>query len=354
MISFRYVKAAAGAARRAAEAAKLSSQPAPVEPELPVAIVFPGQGSQSVGMAGKVLRIHPKARARYEQASALLDYDLLALTEQGPDALLGDTEHSQPAIYTASIAWYEALRASWAAAGRELRPVAMSGHSMGQISALVAAGALDFERGLVLVRERGRIMAHADRERPGGMASIIGLRDRIVRVIVGEACTEGTLVVANDNGPGHAVVSGDENALLKVLRIAEDVGAKRAVRLPISIASHSPLMESAQREFREVVASMPWRNPEVPVTSNIDASPLRTPDQIVRELGNALCAPVQWDQAVRAMSSDGARLFVEAGPGDVLSKLVRRIARKAWTFPLSDEEEGLASRDYPDTSGIPK
>ena len=336
------------------EAAQLSSQTARIEPELPVAVVFPGQGSQSVGMAGKVLRIHPAGHARYEQASALLGYDLLKLTEQGPDALLGDTEHSQPAIYTASIAWYEALRASWEAVGRDLRPVAMSGHSMGQITALVAAGALGFEHGLMLVRERGRIMAYADRERPGGMASIIGLRDRIVRAIVGEACTEGTLVVANDNGPGHTVVSGDESALVKVLRMAEEVGAKRAVRLPISIASHSPLMASAQREFRSVVSSMPWREPAVPVTSNIDAGLLRTPGQIVNELGGALCAPVEWDKVVRSMSSDGACLFVEAGPGDVLSKLVRRISRKAWTFPLSDEEVGLARRDYPDTSGIPK
>jgi [acyl-carrier-protein] S-malonyltransferase len=113
-------------------------------------------------------------------------------------------------------------------------------------------------------------------------------------------------------------------------------------------------MEHAQRDFREVVASMPWRVPDVPVTSNIDASSLRTPAQIVDELGSALCAPVEWDKAVRAMSGDGVQLFVEAGPGDVLSKLVRRIARKSWTFPLSDDDEGLASRDYPDTSGIPK
>ena len=318
------------------------------------AVVFPGQGSQSRGMAGKVLRVYPEARERFERASQMLDYDLLHLIEQGPEKVLGDTLHSQPAIYTASIAWFDAWRAKWASAGRDLRPVAMAGHSMGQITAMVAAGTLDFERGLTLVSERGRIMQEAGLARPGGMASIIGLRDRLVRAIVGEACTEGTLVVANDNGPGHTVVSGDESAVRKVLRIAEDMGAKRAVRLPISIASHSPLMQNAQREFGAAVDRMPWRDPEVSITSNIDAALLQTREAMVKELHESLLAPVRWDAAVKAMAGQGAELFVEAGPGDVLSKLVRRISRKAWTFPVSDDEDGLARRDYPAMTGIPK
>lgn len=319
-----------------------------------VAVIFPGQGCQSIGMAGKVIRVYPLARERFDVASQILDYDLFSLIENGPEAVLGDTGHSQPAIYTASVAWYDALRERWAAAGCPLRPVAMAGHSMGQITAFVAAGALDFENGLRLVQERGRVMQEAGRERPGGMASIIGLRDRVLRAVIGEACTEGTLVIANDNSPGHAVVSGDESALQRVLRTAEELGARRVVRLPISIASHSPLMEQAQHKFRVAVDRMPWRDPDVPVVSNISAGVIRTREAIIGELHEALLRPVRWSESVTAMVNQGVNLFVEAGPGDVLSKLVRRIARSAWTFPVSDEEEGLLRQPYPAMSGIPK
>ena len=320
----------------------------------PLALVFPGQGSQSLGMAGKVIRVHPQVRERFETASEILGYNLLEVIERGPEASLGDTWHSQPAIYTASIAWLDALKVTWARNGRHLKPVAMAGHSLGQVTALVAAGALDFESGLVLVKERARLMHEAGRSRPGGMASIIGLRDRVLQRIVREARSHGILVVANENGPGHTVVSGDEGALQRVLRVAEARGARRAVRLPISIASHSPLMESAQEQFRKTVQAMPWRDPLVPVVGNVSASVLETKEAIRVELSDALCRPVRWADSVTAMVNRGAVLFVEAGPGDVLSKLVRRISRSAWTFPLSDEEEGLAARDYPTMDGIPK
>lgn len=324
-------------------------------PELGVAVVFPGQGSQSLGMASRVLAVHPQAQGRFDMASELLGYDLLKLIEDGPQADLDETSYSQPAIYTASVAWWDALNDTWSAHGRTLSPVAMAGHSMGQITALVAAGALDFEDGLVAVRERGRLMSEADRTRPGGMASIIGLRDRVLAKIVGEASIAGTVVLANDNCPGHTVVSGDESALHKVMQLAERSGARRVVRLPISIASHSPLMDEAQAQFREVVESLPWRDPAVPVISNVSAGLIETRDAIVEELSVALLRPVNWTECVKRMAQHGAGVFVEAGPGDVLTKLVRRIARSAWTFPLSDAETGLAVRDYPDMSdGIPK
>lgn len=327
----------------------------PAPPELGVAVVFPGQGSQSLGMASRVLAVHPAAQARFDTASELLGYDLLKLIEDGPQADLDETSYSQPAIYTASVAWWDALNETWRAKGRAVSPVAMSGHSMGQITALVAAGALDFENGLLVVRERGRLMSEADRTRPGGMASIIGLRDRVLAKIVGEASIAGTVVLANENCPGHTVVSGDESALHKVMQLAERSGARRVVRLPISIASHSPLMDEAQAQFREVVESMPWRDPSVPVISNVTAGLIDTRDAILDELSVSLLKPVKWTECVKRMAHNGAGVFVEAGPGDVLTKLVRRIARSAWTFPLSDAEAGLAVRDYPDMSdGIPK
>ncbi len=319
------------------------------------ALLFPGQGSQSVGMAGKVLRVYPNAEQWFTRANEVLDYDLLHLIEHGPNDELNQTTHSQPAIFVASVAWLEALRDQWDRAGRTLSPKVVSGHSMGQITAMLAARAIDFDDALRLVRQRAEIMHAADSLRPGGMASIIGLRDRVLRRLVGEASSEGTLVVANDNCPGQTVVSGDEAPLRKIMRMADEQGARRVVRLPISIASHSPLMSDAQAHFSEAVHAIQWRDPVVPVVSNISGGLMHTRDQLAQELSGALTAPVQWQQAVKTMAAQGSTLFVEAGPGDVLSKLVRRISRTSWTFPLSDDDHGLSTRDYPDKSdGIPK
>ena len=319
------------------------------------ALLFPGQGSQSIGMAGKVLRVYPSAEQWFLRANEVLDYDLLHLIEHGPDDELNQTTHSQPAIFVASVAWLEALRHKWEDAGRTLKPTVVSGHSMGQITAMVAARAIDFDDALRLVRRRAELMHAADSMRPGGMASIIGLRDRVLRKLVGEAADEGTLVVANDNCPGQTVVSGDEAPLRKIMRLADEQGARRVVRLPISIASHSPLMSDAQAHFAEAVHAIHWRDPVVPVVSNISGGLMHTKEQLAHELSEALTAPVQWQQAVKTMAAQGSTLFVEAGPGDVLSKLVRRISRTSWTFPLSDDDQGLSTRDYPDKSdGIPK
>lgn len=319
------------------------------------AIVFPGQGSQSVGMAGKVLRVYPGAAHWFERANEILDYDLLELIERGPADELNETEHSQPAIFVASVAWLEALREKWSLSERRLAPTVVGGHSMGQITAMLSARALDFDDALRLVRRRGELMREANLRRPGGMASIIGLRDRVLRRLVGEAADGETIVVANDNCPGQTVVSGDEAPLRRLMRLAEEHGARRVVRLPISIASHSPLMADAQAQFRHAVHAVKWRDPLIPVVSNISGALMHNRLQLVQELSEGLTAPVQWQAAVNTMAAQGSTLFVEAGPGDVLSKLVRRISRSSWTFPLSDDEAGLGHRDYPDKSeGIPK
>ena len=318
-------------------------------------LLFPGQGSQSIGMAGKILEVEPGAGQWFERANEVLDYDLLRIIEEGPEETLNDTEHSQPAIFVASAAWLHALSERWAAAGLRFAPAAVAGHSMGQITAAFSARAIGFDEALQLVRRRGEVMRDADSLRPGGMASIIGLRDRVLRRLVGEAAAEGTIVVANDNCPGQTVVSGDEAPLRRLMRMAEEHGARRVVRLPISIASHSPLMSGAQSQFQHAVDAIKWGEPQVPVASNISGGLIHSGAQLRSEIAGALTAPVQWQSAVKTMAANGATLFVEAGPGDVLSKLVRRIARSAWTFPVSDEDAGLRTRDYPDQSdGIPK
>ena len=338
----------------------MQSDAAAAAPDVPAdddqfTLLFPGQGSQSLGMAGKILEVEPQAGQWFERANEVLDYDLLRIIEEGPEERLNDTEHSQPAIFVASAAWLHALADRWAAAGRRFAPVAVAGHSMGQITAAFSAHAIGFDDALQLVRRRGEVMRDADSLRPGGMASIIGLRDRVLRRLVGEAAEEGTIVVANDNCPGQTVVSGDEAPLRRLMRAAEDHGARRVVRLPISIASHSPLMSGAQSQFQHAVDAIKWSDPRVPVASNISGGLIHSGAQLRTEIADALTAPVQWQSAVKTMAASGATLFVEAGPGDVLSKLVRRIARSAWTFPVSDDDAGLRSRDYPDKSdGIPK
>ena len=332
-----------------------SHYPDPVDDGEEYALLFPGQGSQSVGMAGKVLAVYPGAEQWFQRANEVLGYDLLHLIEHGPSEELNETTHSQPAIFVASVAWLEALREKWGDSGRVLAPNVVSGHSMGQITAMLAARAVDFDDALRLVKRRAELMRDADSIRPGGMASIIGLRDRVLRKLVGEAANEGTIVVANDNCPGQTVVSGDEAPLRKLMRLADERGARRVVRLPISIASHSPLMADAQMQFQHAVAAVNWRDPVIPVVSNISGGLMHTREQLAEELSQALCSPVQWQQAVKTMAGQGTTLFVEAGPGDVLSKLVRRISRTSWTFPLSDDDNGLGRRDYPDKSdGIPK
>ena len=342
----------------ALSSAELDDAPSGEHPALTddeYALLFPGQGSQSVGMAGKVLRVHPPAVHWFERANEVLDYDLLALIEDGPTETLNETTHSQPAIFVASVAWLEALRDKWGQRGRSLSPAVVGGHSMGQITAMFSARAVDFDDALQLVRRRAELMHAADSLRPGGMASIIGLRDRVLRRLVGEAAEDGTIVVANDNCPGQTVVSGDEAPLRRVMRLADEQGARRVVRLPISIASHSPLMSDAQAHFAEAVHAISWRDPVVPVVSNISGGLLHSKEQLSQELSEALTAPVQWQQAVKTMAAQGSTLFVEVGPGDVLAKLVRRISRTSWTFPLSDDDHGLSQRDYPDKSdGIPK
>ena len=296
------------------------------------AFVFPGQGSQYVGMGTALLERAPEAAAIMARADEALGFPLSKLIAEGPADELDLTVNAQPAILATSIAWLEALRAEAAAAGVELRPQSLAGHSAGQYAAAVAADAIDFETAITLVRERGRIMQERGIE--GGMGAVIGLTDEQVHEVVDAAREHGEIGVANANAPGQIVLSGVIPALAFALEMSKTVGARKAVRLTVSVASHSPLMRRARDEFGQILAKVPFREPRVPMLGNVHATVIRTADGLRRELTEHLVHGVQWTATVRRMAADGVTDFVEIGPGRVLSGLIKRISPEAQTHAL--------------------
>jgi len=290
-----------------------------------IAYLFPGQGSQRVGMGYEWCAAYPSARDMFVQADHVLGFALSRVCFEGPATVLNDTLNAQPALLASSVAALRALEA----VGAE-RPTYVAGHSMGEFSALVAAGALSFEDGLKLVRERGRVMKQAGDRRPGGMAAVLGLEREALEAICTTAVEEsGEYVgIANDNCPGQIVISGALASLERAVALAEERGAKRVVRLAVSIAAHSPLMADAALEFRRVLETVTFREPVVPFVANTTARPLSDPEAIRRALEQQLTSPVRWTEAVRWMIGRGIKRFIEVGPGDVLVGLVRRIDRR--------------------------
>lgn len=296
------------------------------------AFVFPGQGSQYVGMASALLERSPEAAAVMARGDEALGFSLSRLIAEGPADELDLTVNAQPAILATSIAYLEALKAEAARAGVELKPQLLAGHSAGQYAAAVAADALDFEEAMRLVRERGRIMQ--ERGIDGGMGAVIGLSDEQVHDIVDQAREHGEISVANRNAPGQIVLSGVIPALVFALEMSKTVGARRAVQLTVSVASHSPLMRRARDEFGRILALVPFRDPKVPMLGNVHASVIQTADGLRRELTEHLVHGVQWTETVRRMAADGVTDFVEVGPGRVLTGLIRRIVPAAGAHPV--------------------
>jgi [acyl-carrier-protein] S-malonyltransferase len=287
------------------------------------AFLFPGQASQAVGMGSDIAEAYPAARQTFEQADDLLGFSLSHLCFAGPEEELNQTLNTQPALYVCSMATLRVLQ--------QERPDAVpgfaAGHSFGEITALAAVGALAFEDGLRLTRERGRVMTEAGEQNPGAMAAILGLDADAVRDLCARVSkqTGKALVLANDNCPGQIVISGDLEAVEIGLVAAREAGAKRALKLAVSIAAHSPLMVPAAEQFHTALANTPFESPAIPVYGNVEAAPLGDATHIRRELEVQLTSPVRWTDSVRAMIAAGAEAFVEIGPKDVLSGLLRRI-----------------------------
>ena len=297
------------------------------------AFIFPGQGSQEVGMGADLAAQYPTAREVYQNADDLLGFPLSRLCWNGPTEDLDDTLNTQPALYVTGIATLKALQA-------EIGPVApayMAGHSLGELTALAAAGALPFPDGLRLVRERGRLMKQAGDDAPGAMAALLGLPTETVQALCEQAsaATGGHLVIANDNCPGQIVVSGDVATLERGLALANAAGARRAVKLAVSIASHSPLMAPVQADFRRALESITFRQPDIPVIGNVTAAPLLDAEAIRAELGAQLTSAVRWTESIEALQRAGVTRYIEFGPKDVLCGLVRRIDRASTRIALN-------------------
>lgn len=288
------------------------------------AFVFPGQGSHVVGMGKDIADAFPVARATFAEADDTLGFALADLCFNGPEETLRDTINQQPALLTVSVALWRALEA----AGAPLTAAFVAGHSLGEYSALVAAGALDFAAAVRLVRERGRVMKEAGTAYPGAMAAIIGIDDAVLADVCREASAQGDglgVVCANYNSPGQVVISGDAAALDRAIALAKARGARRAIPLAVSIASHSPLMQEAAHAFAAAVKAAPVHTARVPVVANVTARPMTAAAAIRAEMVEQLTSPVRWTESVRYMVEQGVTSFIEVGPKDVLSGLIKRI-----------------------------
>jgi len=295
-----------------------------------IAFVFPSQGSQYVGMAQDLVAAYPDARAIFDQADATLGFAISSLCFNGPADVLTDTINAQPALLTHGIAALRVLQTI----KPDLAPAFVAGHSLGEYSALVAADALDFTDALKLVRERGRVMKAADEKTPGAMAALLGIDTAALEGV----CAETGAQIANYNAPGQIVISGEKGALNRAVELAKARGAKRAIVLAVSIASHSRLMENAAREFANAVANTPMRAPKIPVISNVTAQPLSTVEEIRRELVAQLTSAVQWTKTIEYIAAQGVTTFIELGPKDVLAGLIRRIIKDVHAVSVGDVE----------------
>ena len=306
-----------------------------------IAFVFPGQGSQFVGMGRALAETSPAAAAVFASADQALGEPISRLAWEGPEEELNRTENAQPALLAASIAYLEAVRERWNALSVDIPdPAFAAGHSMGQYTALVAAGALDLADAVRLVRTRGTLMQSSGAGREGRMAAIIGLDDAKLPDLVSQASEHGIFGVANRNSPGQVVVSGERPAVEAALLIAKTLGAKRAIELPVSVAAHSPLMAEAADGMRTVLEGISFRDPRPALLANADAHLITTADACRAELVDHLTTGVDWVGVVRAMHARGVTTFIEVGPGRVLTGLIRRIESDAVTLALDDPAAG--------------
>ena len=285
-----------------------------------LAFVFPGQGSQSIGMLAELAELHAGVRETFVEASDGAGADLWALSQGGPEAMLNRTEYTQPALLAAGVAVWRLWQAQGGAT-----PTHLAGHSLGEYTALVAAGAISLHDAAHLVRIRGQAMQDAAPEGVGAMAAVLGAEDALVEDVCREVSGEHVVVPANYNSPGQIVIGGDSEAVERAIALLTERGIRKVVKLAVSVPSHTPLMREAANRLAEVMAGLSWQAPSLPVVQNVDAKVHDGVDAIRDALVRQLYLPVRWTECVQVLASQGATRIAECGPGKVLAGLVKRI-----------------------------
>jgi [acyl-carrier-protein] S-malonyltransferase len=298
-----------------------------------LAFVFPGQGSQAVGMLADLARVYPVVQETFKEASAVLNYDLWQLVQQGPEAELNRTDRTQPAMLAAGVAVWRVWNSNGGAV-----PEILAGHSLGEYTALVCAGALAYTDAIRLVADRGRFMQEAVPQGQGAMAAILGLEDERVIAVCKQAGQGEVVTAVNFNSPGQVVIAGATAAVERAVALAREAGAKRAVTLPVSVPSHCALMKPAAENMRRVLAQTTMQKPVLPVLHNADVASYPEVEKIRDALVRQLYSPVRWVETVQAMEKRGVNIVIECGPGKVLAGLNKRSGRDLVTLSVFDPD----------------